>query len=223
MEYKTFLAGTASMITFPFNQSLRTEAELRALLGEPSHLVQNKSISFIDSHCKDFIALSPILFLATADATGHCDVSPRGDQAGFVQVLDHQHLLIPERPGNKRADALRNILSNPHIGLIFIVPGLEETLRINGKACITQDQELLSSVSAQGRIPQVGIGVQVEECFIHCAKSFKRSNLFDFASWPEKDRLPSAAQIVADHVNTPEVTEASVDQALQESYEKRLY
>jgi len=211
------------MMPSPFNQVVSSPEALRSMLGEPSHVVQNKSITFLDAHCRDFIARSPMLFLATSNASGQCDVSPRGDQAGFVYVVDNQHLLIPERPGNKRADSLRNILSNPHVGLIFIIPGLEETLRINGQACVVSDPEWLAKVPAQDKVPQLGIGVQVEECFIHCAKSFKRSGLWNAASWPEKESLPSPARIVADHVNTTDITEESIAKALKESYEKRLY
>ncbi|REE94540.1 hypothetical protein A8990_101336 [Paenibacillus taihuensis] len=206
-----------------FNEIVHTDEELRSLLGYPSELVRNKVVTKLDRHCRDFIAKSPLVFVATSDASGACDVSPRGDTAGFVAVLDDTHLLIPERPGNKRMDALRNILANPQIGLIFIIPGLEETLRINGRACITKDPERLRPLEAHGKIPLLGIGIEMEEGFIHCAKAFKRSKLWEPASWPEQAALPNPARILVEHASRLGKTEEEIAAALRDSYEKRLY
>ncbi|AZN40976.1 pyridoxamine 5'-phosphate oxidase family protein [Paenibacillus albus] len=206
-----------------FNDIVHTEEELRSMLGHPSELVRNKVVTRLDRHCKAFIAEVPIVFVATSNASGACDVSPRGDAAGFVAVLDETHLLIPERPGNKRMDTLRNIIENPHIGLIFVIPGLEETLRINGRACIIKDQERLQLMEVRGKAPLLGIGVEMEEGFIHCAKAFKRSKLWEPASWPQQDAHPNPARILADHASKLGKTEEEIASALRDSYEKRLY
>ncbi|XOK62357.1 pyridoxamine 5'-phosphate oxidase family protein [Paenibacillus elgii] len=211
-----------------FRERITTEEQLEALLpvlgGAPSQLVRDKVIHALDAHGKAFIAKAPFVAVATADAEGHCDVSPRGDAPGFVHVLDDRHLFIPERPGNRRMDTIHNIIANPYIGLIFIIPGLEETFRVNGKAVVTRDPELLKLTAVNGREPLIGIGVEVEECYMHCAKAFKRSGLWKPDSWlPEGDR-PSPAQIIAAHVKGKmELTTDEVDQMLQESYTKRLY
>ncbi|MEH7123249.1 pyridoxamine 5'-phosphate oxidase family protein [Bacillus sp. JJ1503] len=206
-----------------FKETISSEEELRTLLGTPSKNVANKVIHHIDHHCKDFIAKSPILFISTSDTHGNCDTSPRGDAPGFVHIIDQQHIVIPERPGNKRMDSLRNIIANPHIGLIFVIPGLEETLRINGKACIIKDSDVLEKMAVQGKVPSLGIGVQVEECFIHCAKAFKRSKLWYPETWASKDQLPYPPQILADHINLPDVNSETIHTSLEESYSKRLY
>lgn len=204
-------------------QSIETEAELRELLGFPGELVQHKVIGIIDEHCRRFIAQSPILMLATSDEEGCADVSPRGDAAGFVLVLDEHRLVIPERPGNRRMDSLINLLSNPRAGLIFMIPGLEETLRVNGRAKIIRDEQLLQRMEAHGRRPLVGIMIEVEECYTHCAKAFKRSRLWNPESWPAKDSLPDIPEMIADHVKLPGIGAAQVKTSLNESYTKRLY
>lgn len=207
----------------PFQQQIQAEEELRTLLGYPNELVNRKAISRIDDHVRHFISLSPMAFLATSDHRGNCDVSPRGDAPGFVHIIDNSHLVIPERPGNRRFDTLRNIILNPNIGIIFVIPGMEETLRINGKACITQDEHLLECMIAHGKRPLLGIGVEVEECYIHCAKAFKRSGLWDPNQWLEPGLLPKASKILADHVNMKGIGEEEVANSIRESYEKRLY
>lgn len=206
-----------------YKETICTEDELRSMMGFPSELVKNKTISTIDYHCRDFISKSPFLVLSTSDKEGYCDVSPRGDLPGFVHVLNENQLVIPERPGNKRMDSMRNILSNPRVGLIFFIPGLGETLRVNGQATLIKDPEILESMSVKGKSPLVGIAVEVEECFIHCAKAFIRSGLWDPSSWREKELLPSVASIISDHVNLPNTTAKTVEEGLKESYKERLY
>ncbi|MBB6452368.1 hypothetical protein HNQ94_000813 [Salirhabdus euzebyi] len=201
-------------------ETIKSEDELREILGTPSKLVENKVITYLDGNCIEFLAKSPFLVMSTANENGACDASPRGDAPGFVHVLDEKHLVIPERPGNKRIDSMRNILTNPSVGLIFIIPGLEETLRINGRAEIIKDEELLQKMEAQGKIPLLGICVEVEECFIHCAKAFKRSKLWDPESWTNQKNLPSPAKILSEHAKIPN---QEVQKLLQESYTKRLY
>ena len=206
-----------------FKNAISSEDELRSLLGFPGELVQNKVISNIDKHCLEFISKSPFLLMATSDNKGMCDVSPRGDAPGFVKVLDEAHIVIPERPGNRKIDSMRNILSNPKVGLIFIIPGLEETLRINGNACIIRDDELLKLMEVNGKIPVLGIGIKVEECFVHCAKAFKRSKLWNPDMWLQKEKLPNIAKMISDHVRLPGMNAEKVDKALQDSYSNRLY
>ncbi|RXJ04320.1 pyridoxamine 5'-phosphate oxidase family protein [Anaerobacillus alkaliphilus] len=206
-----------------FQETIETEEALRLFTGEPSDLVKSKVINHIDHHVKNFIAKSPFLMISTSDTNGLCDVSPRGDASGFVHILDEKHFVIPERPGNKRVDTLRNIIANPQVGLLFIIPGLEETLRINGKACVTKDEKILKEMSVNGKLPLFGIGVEVEECFIHCAKAFKRSKLWDVSSWEERDLLPSAAQILFDHAKLPQTTAENIKERLQNSYLNQLY
>ena len=206
-----------------FKEIVSTEDELRSLLGYPGKLVQNKVISYLDEHCRSFISKSSLLLLATADGIGNCDVSPRGDPLGSVRVLDDTHLIIPERPGNRRLDSLRNLLSNPRIGLVFIIPGLEETLRVNGTAYVVRDELLLQDMALHGRVPVVGIGVKVEECFLHCAKAFMRSKLWEPNSWLDQEELPDVPKILADHAKLPDMDAGQVANALEESYTKRLY
>jgi PPOX class probable FMN-dependent enzyme len=158
----------------PFRDVVSTPDELRALLGEPSDVARKKQVDRLDEHCREFIARSPFVLLATSDAAGRCDVSPKGDPAGFVLVLDERHLVIPDRPGNRRLDGMRSILANPHVGLLFLVPGRGETLRVNGHASIVRDAELLARLAVGGKTPRLAIGVEVEEVFLHCAKAFKR-------------------------------------------------
>ncbi|WP_438498143.1 pyridoxamine 5'-phosphate oxidase family protein [Paenibacillus sp. IHBB 3054] len=204
-------------------KTIKSEEELRAILGYPSELVKNKAIDALDEHCRQFISKSPLLIMATSDGEGLCDVSPRGDLPGFVLVLDDKHLVIPERPGNRRMDSLRNILSNPNAGLIFLIPGLEETLRVNGHAYIVRDEDLLVRMESHGRTPLVGIVIEVEECYMHCAKSLKRSSLWNPDSWIAKAELPNVAQMISDHAKLPGMNAEKVKASLQDSYTNRMY
>lgn len=206
-----------------FEHQIASEEELRELLGHPSTLVRNKVIDHLDHHCCEFIRLSPYAVLSTCNSDGRCDASPRGDAPGFVRVLDERRLVIPERPGNRRMDSLLNILSNPHVGIIFMIPGLEETLRVNGSACVIRDEFILSEMDVNGRRPLVGIGIEVEECYIHCAKALKRSRLWQSDSWPSPSELPNPAKILAEHAAIPDLTPAKVGETLRDSYTNRLY
>jgi len=198
---------------------------LRSELGQPSNVVSNKIIHSLDSYSKEFIGKSPFIVIATSDDQGCCDSSPRGDSPGFVYVVDEKHLFIPERPGNRRMDSIQNILHNPHVGIIFIIPGMEETFRVNGKACISRDEELLSKTAVNGKLPAMGIGVEIEECYMHCGKAFKRSNLWNAEKWLPESELPSASKIIAAHVssNKMQVTEEQIKSGLEDTYKNRLY
>lgn len=206
-----------------FDHVVSSEAELRELLGSPAGIAVHKVVQRLDAHCREFIARSPLLLLATASASGECDVSPRGDAPGFVRVLDERRLVIPERMGNRRVDSLLNILANPRAGLLFLIPGLRETLRINGRASVLRDPSLLREMEANGKVPQVAIGVEVEECYLHCGKALIRSRLWDPGSWPEAGSLPSPARIFADHAGALCLSSDEVEERLKESYTKRLY
>ncbi|MGM0900920.1 MAG: pyridoxamine 5'-phosphate oxidase family protein [Bacillota bacterium] len=206
-----------------FSDMIQSETELRQLLGYPSELVKRKVISSIDHHCTEFISHSPFVVLSTSSHEGECDVSPRGDAPGFVHILNEKTLIIPERPGNKRMDSLRNIITNPRIGLLFMIPGLEETLRVNGKATLVKDQDLLEQMAVKGKTPALAIGVEVEECFIHCAKAFKRSKMWETTSWENKENLPNAAKILYEHARLPDSSVESIARRLDESYKNRLY
>jgi PPOX class probable FMN-dependent enzyme len=207
----------------PFRQIVASEPELRAVVGHPSELALRKTLARLDGHCRDFIARSPFLLLATAGAGGQCDVSPKGDAPGFVLVLDDTHLAIPDRPGNRRLDGMKNLLENPHVGLIFLVPGKEETLRVNGRAWIVRDRDLLERMQVTGKPPHLAVGVEVEECFFHCAKAFKRSRLWQPDGWPDRSGLAPAAQVFFDQARPEGATVADVQRRLDESYTRRLY
>jgi PPOX class probable FMN-dependent enzyme len=205
-----------------FGDLIESEEALRALVGTPSELALRKQLAGLDAHCREFIAHAPFVLVATANAAGQCDVSPKGDAPGFVRVLDDRHLAIPDRPGNKRLDGMRNILGNPHVGLIFLIPGRRETLRVNGRACITRDETLLASMEALGKRPLLAIGVEIEEVYLHCAKAFIRSALWQPERWPSLERLASAAQMFWDQTR-PACTVDELARHLDEGYARRLY
>ena len=206
-----------------FGELVTSEAELRELVPAPRDGAPalRKQIDHLDEHCRDFIARSPFFVLATAAVDGTCDASPRGGPPGFARVLDERRLVIPEFPGNRRADSHRNLLENPRASLIFMIPRLRETLRVTGRACITRDGSLLSGLGVDGKAPVLGIGVEVDEAFIHCAKAFIRSGLWQPERWPEL--VPSASEMLRDHIDTPDLTVETVEARLAESYEKTLY
>jgi len=209
-----------------FTDTITTQEEFLAFreeIGQPSERARNKVIDHIDEHCRTFISKSPFLTVATANINGECDVSPRGDAPGFVKVIDEHHLFIPERPGNKRMDSIHNIISNPHIGLIFFIPSLGETLRMNGKALICRDPELLSNSKANEKTPLFGIVVEVNECYIHCAKAFIRSGLWNPESWLPNEEHPKISKILADHANILNTTTEQIEKDLRISYVERLY
>ncbi|MFN8634844.1 MAG: pyridoxamine 5'-phosphate oxidase family protein [Chloroflexota bacterium] len=206
-----------------FRNVITSEAELRALMGEASEGSIKKETTYVTAECQRFIEKSPFMLLATSGANGRCDVAPKGDPAGFVRVLDEKHLLIPDRMGNKRFDGLRNIFENPHIGLVFLVPGRHETVRVNGKASITNDPELLDTMLVQGKRPWFAIGVEVEECFMHCGKAFLRSELWEPGSWPDLATVPTGGQILAGTTRGFGTTPAEIDKTLVESYRTRMY
>ncbi len=194
---------------------------LRAHLGNISPLAERKVLPRLDAHCRRFIELSPLLVLATADADGHLDASPRGDPPGFVRVLDDRTLLIPDRPGNNRADSFGNILAAPGIGLIFFVPGIDETLRVNGAARLCTEVDELAPSAMSGKTPRTGLRVQIREVFFHCGKALKRARLWDPASRVERDAFPSLGRVIADQVSGIDAAEA--DARIETAYRDKLY
>jgi PPOX class probable FMN-dependent enzyme len=200
------------------NVRIESENELRALHAPPSPLVRRKGVDRLDKHCRDFIALSPFLVLGTADANGRADVSPRGDPPGFVKVLDERTLLIPERPGNNLLDSLSNIVANPEVGLLFVIPGFDETLRVNGRAAVVSDPALLAALAIDGKAPKVAIRVRVREVYLHCAKSFRRARLWDPAARVPRATLPSLARMVTDMASMK--YDAALDERVEESMTK---
>ena len=176
-------------------RTIREESELRDLLGEPTDIVRAKIADRLNDLTRQFVDRAPFVLLATSSPGGTCDVSPRGDPAGFVRVLDERTLLLPERPGNRLADSLRNILQNPHVGLLFVVPGVGDTLRVNGRAEIVADEELLAQCAVEGKAPKLGLVVEVEEVFTHCSKAFLRAQLWDPTRYVDRSELPSSGEI----------------------------
>ena len=175
------------------------EAALRALHHAPMSRATDKVLRALDEHCRRIVELSPFCVIATQGPRG-ADVSPRGDPPGFVRVIDEATLLLPDRVGNNRLDGMTNLIANPRIGMLFFVPGMNETLRINGTARITDDARLLGACAVNGRAPKVGLVIAVEEAFLHCAKALVRSRLWDASRHIDRAILPSYADMLLDHV-----------------------
>ncbi len=168
--------------------------ELRAIVGEPDQYVANKVKDRLSPIQRDWLAHSPLGFVATTDADGRVDVSPKGDPPGFVHVINDTTIAIPERPGNKRVDGYRNVLERPHVGTLFLIPGRGDTLRINGTARILADADYFDAMTVKGKRPILALEIDVEEVFFHCAKAFLRSDAWDPSTW-NPTAVPSVAQI----------------------------
>lgn len=173
------------------------EDALRELIGHPTSIVPTKIAPKLNDLTRRFIELSPFVCLSTSGADGSCDVTPRGDPPGFVKILDERTLLMPDRPGNKLADALRNILENPHVGLLFLVPGVTDSFRVNGRAQIITDPELLAPSTVEGKTPKLGLLIEIDEAYTQCSKALLRSQLWDASRHLERSALPSAGDIMA--------------------------
>ena len=209
-------------------QTYREEADLRETMGDAMEIAQKKSIPSLDKHCRAFIERSPFLCIGTSGASGRADVSPRGDPPGFVQIIDDNTLFIPDRPGNNRLDTMTNIIENPNVGLLFLVPGFDDTLRVNGKAAIVRDEALAQAAVVNGKTPKVGIRVAVEEAFLHCAKAFRRSRLWDEESRQDRRQMPSLGRMILEQTAPPaappsEQTIKETDEFVEENYRTELY
>lgn len=205
---------------------VKTEAALRGLFPATHALAAAKQMTALDKHATDFIARSPFLCIGTQTADGTADVSPRGDPCGFVKTLDPRTLLIPDRPGNNRLDTQANIVASPTVGLLFMIPGFDETLRINGKAYVTHDPALLAMTEVQGRRSTTAIVVRIEEVFLHCAKAFRRAKLWDPAQHQDRTEMPSLMAMMLDQTSgVPDdpADMAELDAGLEESYAKSMY
>ena len=213
--------GGSVLSTAPDSHRITTVEQLRDVIAPPSDRVEAKLWDSLDDSCIDFIARSPFLMMATADAEGNQNVSPKGDAPGFVIVEDAKTLLLPDRPGNNLAFGLLNILANPHVGLIFVIPGTSETLRVNGTAELTADPDVLERLSARGKPALVGIRVQVTQVFYHCAKAFIRSELWKPESWPEPKKI-SFGKILAKRLKGGDAAAEAIDRDIEEDYRTNL-
>jgi uncharacterized protein len=198
-------------------------AQLRDHVGEPIQRTLDKQLDHLDRHCAEFIARSPIAMLATSDADGRCDCSPRGGPPGFAHVVDEHTLVLPDYKGNRRQDSHVNVMENPNVGLLFLIPGMGETLRINGRAHLTRDEELLAVLRTKGDPPHLALVVEAQEVYLHCAKACMRSEIWDPSTWLPSEELPAVTQIYRDHRDTPGLTVDQVERELEESYRTQLW
>ena len=199
---------------------MTTLEQLREVYPAPADRSVLKEVDHLDHHCRAFIALSPFVLISSSDADGACDASPKGGPPGFVTVLDDHRLLIPDATGNRRLDSLQNMLENPRVGLLFLIPTMGEVLRVNGHVELSRDPELLQGLQTGGRPAKLALVVTVEVAYLHCAKSIIRSKLWKTESWPDADELPSAAEILNDHIGIGDLAASAA--ALQESYAQRI-
>ncbi|MFT6556589.1 pyridoxamine 5'-phosphate oxidase family protein [Sneathiella sp.] len=201
--------------------SINSLEELRAIYGEPKEAVLKKILPSLEDHGKNFIARSPFLVLSTSGKNGQADASPKGDMPGFVHVPDNQTILIPDRIGNNITDSLRNIIENPEVGLIFFIPGIRETLRVNGPCQILADADLLDRFKEKGKAPRTVLKVTVREAYMHCGKAIIRSDLWGDTHKVSQKDFPSLGKILADQIAGLDGQE--LDESLEKSYSDRLY
>jgi uncharacterized protein len=206
----------------PFRDIVTSAEELARVIGVPSERVIKKQLPELDAHMRRFIAESPFVLLGTAGRDGSCDVPPRGDAPSLATVLGARTLLIPERRGNRRADSLRNIIETGRAGLLFLIPGVGETLRVNGRAFVIRD-DVLAPLAVEGRRPLVGIVVEVEECFLQGAKAVIRSRLWDTGAAGRPSSLPGLAEMLNDQAGIEGQTVESLSRLIEESYRDHLY
>ncbi len=196
-------------------------SELRTVYKPPAPRATQKVLDHLDVHARNFISISPLCILSSANASGQADASPRGDPPGFVQVLDDKTLLLPDRPGNNQVDSLRNIVQNPGVGLLFFVPGMNETLRVKGKAEIVTDAELLEPMKERRRAPLSGLRVTVEEAFLHCGRALIRARIWDPEIQIDRSAYPTYGQVLADQIAGANAKE--IDDSEDEANRERLY
>jgi len=204
------------------NQSVDSETKLREIYKPPAQRSLDKEVDHLDGHCRAFIAHTPFVVLASARSTGQVDVSPKGGPAGFVAVLDDHHLAVPDMTGNNRLDSMRNIISGGRVALLFLIPGIDETLRVNGLASITIDPAVLAACPVNGLQANVAISVTVETAFIHCAKALRRGAIWSPEKWPDVSDLESPACMLKDHIGLEGTVEDS-QRFLEESYAKTTW
>ena len=206
----------------PFDGALERADQLRELYEPAMERAVRKDIGRLDEMCRRLIAAAPMLFVASVSADGRMDVTPRGGQPGFVTVLDDQRLAIPDATGNRRLDTLQNVVATGRVGLIFLIPGRDTTLRVNGRACVTAAPELLDRLTRVGKPPRTAIVVEAEEAFAHCPKAFVRSRLWDPQTWPDPAALPTSAEVSLAHQRDAELTLEDVERREREALLHRL-
>lgn len=205
---------------------IKDEQSLRSMFPPTHDLAIQKCQNSLSGHAQAFIKRSPFICIGTQSADGKADVSPRGDPVGFVKILNEHTLAIPDRPGNNRLDSLSNIIADPNVGLLFIIPGFDETLRVNGQASLTTDPKLLETMSVRDRAPKLAIVIKVDEVFMHCAKAFRRAHLWDPEHFQNRSEMPSIVKIILDQTTgAPENADEmrKLDDDLEEEYKKTLY
>lgn len=205
-----------------FTNVIRDETGLRAIMGNANERAGNKVIDHVDRHAADFIARAPFLVVASTDGDGVVDLSPKGDPAGFVLVLDETTIAIPDRPGNRRADTFSNVLSDPRVGLIFLIPGKRETLRVSGRALIVADPDLLARLEAHGKQPALALVVDVERVMFHCSKCMIRSHMWEPEHWPSLTGMASLGEVIRDHSRLATPSE-ELDGIIERDARERLY
>lgn len=204
----------------PFASAVTTEAGLRELYAEPGKPSLAKEVDHLDAHCRTWIAHSPFVVMATTDAVGRCDVSPKGGPPGFVRVIDDTRLAIPDLSGNNRLDSLSNVVSSEGVALLFCIPGIEETMRVNGTATVTTDPDVLAACRVGSVTPKVAVGIDVVTAFIHCGKALRRAGLWEPSGWPDVSDMPAVSCILKDHYALPELDAQAVERRLEESYSR---
>lgn len=207
------------------DHTIDTVEEFREFHGDAIPAMYAKVVDHIDHHIRDFLALTTFVAVASIDADGNMDVSPKGDPAGFIEVIDDRTLAIPERVGNRRADTFVNVLQNPSVGLMCLVPGMDETMRINGRASVTNDPDLLEGMTVHGHTPKLAMIVEVEEAFIHCGKAPKRARLWDEDAWVDRSVYPTVGEVMYDHGDLGKLgfTREYALVCGQEDYDRNMY
>ena len=202
---------------------IETKEELREFYGPANERSVKKQMAKLDEHAKNFIALSPFMVISSATAEG-ADASPKGDPPGFVKVIDERTLIIPDRPGNNRVDTMSNIMESNHVGLLFLVPGMCETLRVNGRARITTDPEILEPHSVKGRLPRSAMIIDVDDVYLHCAKALIRADLWNAEKHIERKSFPSMGQMLSDQIDEDGYDDGEeMNKGIQERYKTDLY
>ncbi len=205
-----------------FRDLICTEEQLRSIVPPPAARAVDKALARLDAHCRAIISRSSLVLIASCDAAGRLDVSPKGDPSGFVQILDEWTLAIPDRPGNRRVDTFRNVLSNARVGLLFLVPGRQETLRVNGRALLVRDAVLRQRLTVRGKVPELALVVAVEEAFVHCGKCMIRAQMWNPQSWAEVSDLPSHARCLLDQARLTQTIE-EIEASVERNYRDGVY
>jgi uncharacterized protein len=211
-------------VSEPFERVIRSEAELRDIYRSPGELVCQKVLPRLDRHARAFIGEAPFVLVGTVSPDGTADVSPKGGPPGFVAVLDDERMAVPDLSGNNLLDSITNIVRGSGVGLLFIVPGMDETLRVNGHACVTTDPEVLDACTVKDRRPKAAIGVTITQQYMHCGKAFRRSGLWSVGEWPDRSALPSLGSVLRDQLpGLGRVPVEQLDQMLESDYAATMW